>query len=58
MTMMLLMKVYQYVHDCRVKTYYSKFYHLQKKKSASFILVKTARKQAFSLELYQYVGAR
>ena len=57
MTIMLLMKVYQYVHDCRVKTYYSKFYHLQKK-SASFILVKTARKQAFSLELYQYVGAR
>ena len=57
MTIMLLMKVYQYVHDCCVKTYYSKFYHLQRK-SASFILVKTARKQAFSLELYQYVGAR
>ena len=31
MTIMLLMKVYQYVHDCCVKTYYSKFYHLQKK---------------------------
>ena len=57
MTMMLLMKVYQYVHDCRVKTYYSKFYHLQKK-SASFILVKPARKQAFSRELFQYVRAR
>ena len=52
MTIMLLMKVYQYVH------YYSKFYHLQKKKSASLILVKSAIKHAFSRELYQYVGAR
>ena len=55
MIIMLLMKVYQYVHDCCVKIYYLKFYYLQKKKATSLILVKSARKHTFSRELFQYM---